>query len=161
MKVKLNGKDDEVKKIKRLEDAIERGSHTKGYTLDIEFVDKSGPDVFEFSVIFCQWANSGNWASSPTDLSHEVHHALGLGDRYDYIESHASNDQMNVPMRLVWFLEQMKKSASARDPYSKMDTSSNPLLAEDVCAVAFESAADQKKCVDARKDLDAPGIPQI
>ena len=160
MKVKLNGKPDEVAKIRKLEDAIERASSTKGYSLDIQFVDSPGPDVFEFSVSFCQWANSGNWASGPVDLSHEAHHALGLGDRYDYIESHADNRQMNVPMRLVWFQEQMKKSASARDPYSKMSTSSNPLLAEDVCAVAFENASDQKKCVDARKDLDRPGIPQ-
>lgn len=159
MKVKLNGKEEEVKSIKKLEDAIERKSHTEGYTLDIVFVDTSGPDVFEFSVVFCQWANSGNWASGPTTLSHEVHHALGLPDRYDYIESHAHNRQMNVPMRLVWFLEQMKKSGGPRDPHSKMHTSGKPLLSEDICAVAFETEADRKKCIDARKDLDPAGIP--
>ncbi|HEY5958761.1 MAG TPA: DUF4157 domain-containing protein, partial [Polyangiaceae bacterium] len=99
MKVKLNGKPEEVKAIRSLEDAIERevSMSTKGYHLDIEFVDRSGPDVFEFSVAFCQWANSGNWASGPQTLSHEVHHALGLDDRYDYIVSHATNPQMNVP----------------------------------------------------------------
>ena len=160
MKVKLNGKPDEVANIKKLEDAIERESHVKGYYLDIQFVDKSGPDVFEFSVVFCQWANSGNWASGPVTLSHEVHHALGLGDRYDYIEAHSANRQMNVPMRLVWFLEQMKKVASARDPHSKMHTSRKPLLAEDVCAVAFEAGPERKKCIEARKDLDAPGLPK-
>lgn len=159
MKVKLNGKEEEVKSIKKLEDAIERKSHTEGYTLDIVFVDTSGPDVFEFSVVFCQWANSGNWASGPTTLSHEVHHALGLPDRYDYIESHAHNRQMNVPMRLVWFLEQMKKSGGPRDPHSKMHTSSKPLLSEDICAIAFETEADRTKCIDARKDLDPAGLP--
>jgi hypothetical protein len=161
MKVKLNGKADEVASIKKLEDAIERDSHTKGYYLDIVFVDKSGPDVFEFTVNFCEWANSGNWASGPTTLSHEVHHALGLDDRYDYIESHAANRQMNVPMRLRWFAEQMKKTPSPRDPYSKMTKNANPLLAEDVCAVAFEAGAERTKCIEARKSLDPAGIPAL
>ena len=73
--------------------------------MDIVFVDTSGPDVFEFTVKFCEWPNSGNWASAPAILSHEVHHALGLHDRYDYIESHASNPDMNVEMRLHWFVK--------------------------------------------------------
>ena len=83
IKVKLNGVPDEVSKIKGLEDAIERSISmtTKGYHVDIVFVDSAGPDVFEFSVKFCEWPNSGNWASSPVTLSHEVHHALGLDDR--------------------------------------------------------------------------------
>lgn len=165
IKVKLDGKKEEVESIKKLEDAIERKSAMLGtsaaysYTLDIKFVDTTGPDVFEFTVVFCEWANSGNWASGPTTISHEVHHALGLPDRYDYIESHAHNKQMNVPMRLVWFLEQMNKAGGPRDPYSKMHTSSKQLLSEDVCAVAFDPGTDRDKCIDARKDLDPTGIP--
>ena len=159
IKVKLNGKADEVKSIKKLEDAIERKSHTKGYYLDIEFVDKSGPEVFEIKVAFCEWANSGNWASSPTDLSHEVHHALGLDDRYDYIEAHVARSSMSIDLRLHWFLEQMKKTKAARDPYSKMAVNKEPLLAEDVCAVAFKPGPDRTKCIKERKDLDPPGIP--
>jgi len=162
IKVKLNGKPEEVKKIKQLEDAIERKSYTKGYWLDIVFVDKSGFDVFEFTTKFCQWANSGNWASSPTTLSHEVHHALGLGDRYDYIESHAGNKLMSVPMRIHWFSVQMSKTKSPRDPYSKMTRGSRTLLAEDVCSIAFPTGgSDWKKCIEARKDLDPKGIPPI
>jgi hypothetical protein len=161
IKVKLNGAPDEVSKIKGLEDAIERSisMSTKGYYVDIVFVETSGPDIFEFTVKFCEWPNSGNWASSPVTLSHEVHHALGLADRYDYIESHADNPDMNVEMRLHWFVEQMKKSAGARDPFSKMATSSNPLLAEDVCAVAWPAGADRDKCIDARKSLDPAIVP--
>ncbi len=160
IKVKLKGNADEIAKIKALEDAIEREASTTGYTLDIEFVDKSGFDVFEFSVNFCEWANSGNWASGPVSLSHEVHHALGLDDRYDYIESHADNQMMNVPMRLVWFEVQMDKSMTARDDYSKMSYSGNPMLSEDVCSVAFGSKANRDKCVEARKELDPLGIPE-
>ncbi len=163
IKVRLIGADGEVKKIKALEDAIEREvwKSTKGYYLDIEFVDAPGNDVFDMTVKFCQWANAGNWASKPVTLSHEVHHALGLTDRYDYIESHSKNRDMNVAMRLVWFLAQMNKATSDRDRFSKMSTSSNPLLAEDVCAVAFADAAERKKCIDARKDLDASNVPPI
>jgi Domain of unknown function (DUF4157) len=164
IKVKLNGAPAEVDKIKGLEDAIERSISmtTTGYHVDIVFVDKAGPDdVFEFTVKFCEWPNSGNWASSPVTLSHEVHHALGLPDRYDYIESHAANTDMNVEMRLQWFVEQMKKTGGPRDRFSKMATSSNPLLAEDVCAVAFAAGPDRDKCIQARKSLDPVGVPAL
>jgi hypothetical protein len=125
------------------------------------FVDAGGPDVFEFKVNFCEWPNSGNWASPPMTLSHEVHHALGLPDRYDYIESHAGNANMSVEMRLVWFDKQMQKTQSARDPFSKMAKNSRTLLAEDVCAVAFPAGAERNKCIDARKDLDPAGVPPL
>jgi hypothetical protein len=99
IKVKLIGAAAEVEKIKKLEDAIERSVSlsTKGYHLDIVFVDNTGDDVFEFTVNFCVWPNSLNWASPPDALSHEVHHALGLGDRYDYIEAHAGRRTMMKP----------------------------------------------------------------
>jgi len=160
MKVKLTGTADDVAKIQTLEDAIERESHTKGYYLDIQFVNKSGYDVFELDTNFCLWPNSGTWARGPTTLSHEAQHALGLPDRYDYIERHAGNPKMNVPMRLVFFVQQMDKIPNPRDPYSKMAKSSNPLLAEDVCAIAFkEPGPARKACIDARKDLDPAGVP--
>ena len=161
IKVKLNGAPTDVAKIKLLEDAIERNSHTTGYFVDIMFVDTTGSDVFEFDVEFGKWPNAGNWASSPVTLSHELHHALGLDDRYDYIESHSDNRDMDVPTRLLWFNEQFSKATGARDPYSKMDTSSNVLLSEDICAVAFEKEPEIKKCIEARKDLDPKGIPPI
>ncbi len=161
IKVRLTGKKEEVDSIKKLEDAIEWQSHTKGYWLDIVFVNTSGSDVFDFTVRFCEWANSGNWASGPTTLSHEVHHALGLPDRYDYIESHATNRDMDRPMRIHWFLEQMGKLDAARNPFSKMATSGNPLLAEDVCAVAFPAGPERQGCIQARKDLDPAGVPPI
>ncbi len=160
MKVKLNGIPDEVAKIKQLEDAIERevSLTTKGYVLDIEFVNTSGPDVFEFSVKFCEWANSGNWASGPVTLSHEVHHALGLGDRYDYIESHSGNPLMNAPMRLVWFEEELKKTAP-NNPNSKMASSSKPLLNDDVCTVAFAAGPARDNCISERAKFNPAGSP--
>ena len=160
MKVMLIGAPDEVSKIKQLEDAIERevSLTTKGYYLDIEFVNAPGADVFEFSVKFCEWPNSGNWASGPVTLSHEVHHALGLGDRYDYIESHSGNDQMNVPMRLVWFEEELKKT-EPNNPKSKMAGSKNPLLNDDVCKVAFDPGPQRDNCISERTKFNPEGSP--
>jgi hypothetical protein len=163
IKVKLNGKTDDVNKIKHLEDAIERSvwMSTRGYMLDIVFVDAPGPDVFEFTVNFCIWPNSGNWASPPITLSHEVHHALGLGDRYDYIESHSKNPDMNPEMRLVWFEKELQKSAPKdlpNNPESKMATSSKALQNDDVCAVAFDPGPERDKCIKDRNDFDKWGF---
>ena len=148
-------------KIKSLEDLIERNSKAKGYTVDLEFVEKSGPDVFEISTDFSQWPTSRNWASSPVTLSHELHHILGLGDRYDYIESHADNADLDMPIRLNLFLRQMSKSSNQRDDFSKMGHSKNPLLSEDICSVAFKKSSEIQKCITLRKDLDPVGIPPI
>jgi len=163
IKVKLNGKTDDVAKIKHLEDAIERSvwMSTRGYMLDIVFVDAPGPDVFEFTVNFCIWPNSGNWASPPITLSHEVHHALGLGDRYDYIESHSKNPDMNPEMRLVWFEKELQKSAPKdlpNNPESKMATSSKALQNDDVCAVAFDPGPERDKCIKDRNGFDKWGF---
>jgi len=163
IKIKLNGKTDDVDKIKHLEDAIERSVSiaTRGYYLDIVFVDAPGPDVFEFTVNFCIWPNSGNWASPPATLSHEVHHALGLNDRYDYIESHSTNPDMNVEMRLVWFEQELKKAPPQdlpNNPKSKMSNSANPLLNDDVCAVAYDPGAERENCIKARDGYDKYGF---
>lgn len=158
IKVKLIGVAADVEKIKKLEDAIERAVSisTKGYHLDIVFVDNTGDDVFEFTVKFCVWPNAANWASPPDTLSHEVHHALGLGDRYDYIESHAGNRKMNVASRLQWFEEEMNKTAP-NNPHSKMATNTNPLLNDDVCAVAFDPGAERDKCIAERTKFNPAG----
>lgn len=159
MKVKLDGDAREVEQIKRLEDAIEAEAHTEGYWLDIVFVDTAGPDVFEFTVRFCEWANSGNWASGPRALAHEAHHALGLPDRYDDIEKHAGNRLWAPSTRLFWFVEQLGRKEDPRGAHSKMGSSGKPLLSEDVCAVAWEPGVKRNECIQARKDLDPAGIP--
>jgi hypothetical protein len=151
----------DIHKIKWLEHDIERACNGPGYWVDITFVDRSGPDVLEFLVDFCQWPNSGVWASGPLTLSHELHHALNLDDRYDYIESHADNPDMDIPNRIHWFLVQMQKGiVSSRDLYSKMNSDWMPLLSEDICNVAFdETDSGMKDCLDKRKKLDPPNIP--
>ena len=159
IKVKLNGDTKDVSQVKHLEDAIERSvwMSTRGYMLDIVFVDAPGDDVFEFTVNFCIWPNSGNWASPPEVLSHEVHHALGLADRYNYIESHSKNPNMNPEMRLVWFEKELQKTVP-NNPESKMGDHNKPLLNDDVCAVAFDAGAERDNCIKERNTFDKRGF---
>ena len=157
MKVHLTGSPEDVAKIKKLEDAIERASRTAGYHLDIEFVDQPGPDVFEKTVDMAQWPNSGNWASDPVSLSHEAHHALGLDDRYDYIEHHSDNPQIDVPSRITLFVSQMQKPAGQDDINTKMYDAALPLSPYDVCTLGTDPHPQPKtdNCVKDRKTLTA------
>jgi hypothetical protein len=169
VKIKLSGDSaEDVEKIKLLEHDIQKACSTEGYRVDIVFVDKTDFDVFEFKVEFCEWPNSGNWSSGPYTLSHELHHALNLDDRYDYIEDHSDNDKMDVSQRIYLFLEQMKRGVpSKRDAYSKMGQGWRTLLSEDICKVAFESERFQHAntpeemaaCLKVREKFDPPGIP--
>ena len=103
----------DVKNIKSLEDGIEKASAARGYSVDLEFSNTKGPDVFEVKVNPSGWTDSGNWsalaANGPATLAHELHHLLGLPDRYNYIEAHANNASMEFADRLYWFREQMRR----------------------------------------------------
>ena len=65
----------------------EKASATRGYSVDLQFSNTSGPDVFEVKVNPEGWTDSGNWsplaANGPVTLAHEMHHLLGLPDRYN------------------------------------------------------------------------------
>jgi hypothetical protein len=50
------------------------------------------------------------------DLSHEVRHALWLEDRYDCSESRGANQDMNVEMRLHWFVKQNEEDRRSEGP---------------------------------------------
>ena len=148
MRVALEGSPKDVARIEAQEDAIEKAASVPGYTVDIEFVQSSGPDVFRVSTDPSQWTTSANWASGHADLAHEAHHLLGLGDRYDYIEAHADNADMNTSDRLYWFREQMNYAYDPQGNDSIMGYGSRP-LADDICGVA--QAPDMSTCVEARR----------
>lgn len=103
----------DVSNIRSLEDGIEKAAATRGYSVDLQFSNTSGPDVFEVRVNPEGWTDSGNWsplaANGPVTLAHEMHHLLGLPDRYNYIEAHAANSSMEFVDRLWWFREQMRR----------------------------------------------------
>jgi len=157
IKIQLIGEPQLIAKIKEFEDSIEKRASIRGYVLDVEFVDKGGPDVFSVKSSSGEWPTAANLAGGSNLLAHEIHHLLGLSDRYDYIDSHANNRDMAVNQRLYWFAVQMPKPGDLRHFASLMaDHDHGTLLSEDVCAVI---QGPQKECIDARKEFDPPNLP--
>lgn len=157
VKIHLEGKPEFVAKIKEFEDSIEKRSSVRGYTLDVEFVNKGGSDVFSVKADPEVWGSADNLAGGIETLAHEIHHLLGLDDRYDLIESHADNKALPVNERLYMFAIQLFKPPDPRGPASLMnDLYRGTLLSEDVCAL---KRGPQKACIDARKEFDPPGLP--
>lgn len=149
----------DVGRIEGLEDAIEKVASTLGYSLNLEFVKASGPDVMEANVDLGEWINSGNWVGKDSKedvaagLAHELHHRLGLRDRYDYM-SHASNETMSIPDRIHWFHVQMLKGGL--DPLDKISLmgSGTVLHPDDICRVANGLMGDLPKDDEAKLAAD-------
>ena len=87
------GTTNDVKAIKGMEDAIEKATSTKGYRVDLKFVDVAGPYTFKVNVDPSRWEVATNWSGGdPRGFAHELHHLFAFElDRYNYIESHATN----------------------------------------------------------------------
>lgn len=130
------GTDEDVRKTKALEDAIEKHASTKGFTVDIEFTDAVDNYVFPVGVDPTKWTTSGNWVGDPREIAHEAMHLLKLEDRYNYIEAHAGNADMDVPERLYWFREQMVRGPDPTGAASIMDDYNSKMDEIDICAVA-------------------------
>ena len=147
------GTDDDVKRVKSMEDAIEKRSATLGYSVDLDFVDKGGSDVFDVNVDTSQWTVSDNWVGDDAAMAHELHHRLGLAeDRYNYIEAHATNAQMRVDKRIHWFLAELHKKVD-HNPNSIMNDNVHSPLDDDVCRVAGKKTqAEVDACVQQRTD---------
>jgi hypothetical protein len=156
VKVKLLGEPSYIAKLRMLEDSIEKIVATPGYILDLEFVLSSGFDVLTMNANSELWADAGNWTGSASTIAHELHHALGLDDRYDYILSHARNQDMPTNLRLYWFREQMKKGPDPRGDYSLMGGGGR-LLSEDICAIG--GPVRRNACEAAHSKYDPKGIP--
>jgi len=155
------GTADDVARVKLLQDAIEKSASTLGYSVDLDFVDKDGPDVFTVNVDTSAWPTSGNWVNEAQTLGHELHHLLGLDDRYNYIESHAGNPKMKIPDRIHWFRQQMKKGPDPEGRKSIMGGRNLP-MDDDVCRVAGKTGAALDECIkkrsDARRDKLQPAV---
>jgi len=129
------GTDDDVTRLISMEDAIEKYASTAGYSVDLDFVKKSGSDVFTVGVDTSEWTTSGNWVGEPMGFAHELHHLLGLDDRYDYIEAHATNEDMVMKDRIYWFRQQLDRP---NDPFIDTSIMGGGFVAidDDVCRVA-------------------------
>lgn len=140
----------DVENVASLEDRIEKRMAVLGYSVDLDFVEKSGDDVFTVNVDVTGWTTSGNWIGDDAGLAHELHHLLGLKDRYDYIEAHAANPKMKVPDRIHWFLQELKKVVKNNE-LSIMHKGTNPPLDDDICTIAFPNdSAKKDDCIEKR-----------
>ncbi|MCP4341223.1 MAG: DUF4157 domain-containing protein [Desulfobulbaceae bacterium] len=162
VKVKVNlvpkdqGTWNDVKNIKKLEDAIEKHASRKGFILNLVFVNPSNNPTFradpETVTIYAnpKWPNATNWGGNARTNAHELFHVLNFPlDRYNYIESHAANKMMAIAHRLHWFLVQMRKPVGFDDPKSLMGSGQYP-TEEDVCTIAKLPMA---ACLKAREKL--------
>ena len=141
------GTDVDVDRLISMQDAIEKYASTAGYTVDLDFVRKGGNDVFTVGVDTSEWTTSGNWVGEPMGFAHELHHLLGLDDRYDYIEAHATNVDMVMSDRIYWFRQQMDRP---HDPFIDTSIMGGGFVAidDDVCRVA---GLDVKTCSTTRE----------
>src|SRR5262245_48599155 len=152
---KGTGTKNDVDFIKSMEDGIEKAASTKGYLVDIRFVDAATADTFKVDVDPSRWETATNWSGGePLGFAHELHHMFAFElDRYNYIEAHASNESMEIPDRLHWFREELKKPPNYNDPTSIMNSAAHP-NDDDACRVAGLDAAT---CVPAREAARATG----
>ena len=139
----------DVNAIKAMEDGIEKAASTKGYTVDVVFVNSPSTDAFTVGVDPSKWEVADNWSGgAPKGFAHELHHLMAFElDRYDYIEAHAANEDMDIPDRLHWFRQELDKPEGYNDPSSIMNDAEHP-NDDDVCRVA---GLDLASCVAARR----------
>ena len=147
--------------IESQEDEIEKfAGQTSGFTLDVEFVesDYTGDDFVEVGVNYGQWVTSENFGGNTRTLTHEIMHLLGLEDRYDLIEAHATKASMTRKQRLEYFDMQIEKQPDpTKDTGSLMGSigsveETDTLLDWEVCRVAAHwKGAENKSCVSKRR----------
>ena len=155
VKIKLNGQQQYVDQAKQLEDGVEKESSVLGYTVDLQFVDTSGNDVFEANVDPTQWPTSGNWVGGVDVMAHELHHLLNLPDRYNYIESHSANQEMYIANRIHWFREEFNRPADPNIRVSFMGEGSL-VTDEDICAVI--QSGNISSCVSQRQSIRSSAL---
>lgn len=154
LKTAGTGANVDIENIKKMEDGIEKAASLKGFTVDIDFVTVPDAETFTAVVDPSRWEDAENWSGgNPTGFAHELLHMFAFEvDRYNYIESHSTNQSMTVPNRLIWFAKQLTKPGGFDNALSIMGSGEHP-LDDDVCKVA---GLDVATCVAARKKSAKP-----
>ena len=144
--------DDDIKSIESMQDAIEKHASARGYIISLEFVKAANPDTFKVDIDPGGWPVATNWAGGgPQRFAHELHHMFAFPiDRYNYIEAHAKNPDMEISNRVHWFGEELGKPAGYNNPTSILASASKP-NDDDVCSVAALPVAT---CIAAREKVD-------
>jgi len=148
IKVSLNTNSTIKSNILFIEDGIEKHLSARGYTVDLQFVDRCGDDVFQIKADPNEWPDSGNWIGSHYTLAHELLHLTGLPDEYDMIEAHSTNKYMSIRDRLYWFLYYMKRDTPADAKFGIMSNQSFKPLNRHMC----KSVGLGDDCVKARQN---------
>ena len=150
VKIKLTGQQPYLDQARALEDGIEKRASILGYTLDVEFVNTTGTDIFEANVDPGQWPTSGNFSGDVEVMTHEVHHLLGLPDRYNYIDSHSGNAEMFIGNRIHWYWVEFNRPPDPNRYVSFMGDGS--LVTDtDICTVI--QAGNVPACISQRQSL--------
>lgn len=152
VKVHVEASADMVSQLRTLEDSIEKHVRIQGFTVDLIFVDKPGPDVYSVKADPAGWTTSRNWVGRHDALAHEMLHLLGLDDEYDYIESHAANAFMDTDTRLYWFTVEMKRKRPEDGARGIMSYHGQKMLDRHACEVAQLGGTTDalEKCVETR-----------
>jgi hypothetical protein len=130
-----------------LEDAVEKHLSSEGFSVNIEFVERSGDDVFEIESDPSEWPTSGNLTGGHTIIAHEVMHLMGLADEYDRIKVHATNPYLNMENRLYQFLLQLRSDIPPDAEYGIMCYHNLKPLQRHIC----EAVNLGKDCVKERE----------
>jgi hypothetical protein len=136
VKIRVNGDPTIVSNIQAQEDGIEKAAQQMGYILDVIFVNTTGTDVFQVTANPALAVDAGNWgaySANPSAYTHEIHHLIGLEDRYDYTV-HAYNARYSIPQRLRYFQQQLSRPMDPHVNESLMG-SGTQLLDDDICRV--------------------------
>lgn len=149
IKVRVSGKDEVVRWIHSLEDAIEKHLYRDGFSVNLEFVDYRGDDVFEVGCDLSKWITSRNWGGNEAVMAHELMHLLGLPDEYDGIASHAENKHLSTSVRLWYFEKQLREPFLPDAKYGIMYNHWNKPLHRHVCSAV---GLEEKSCVEERKE---------
>lgn len=154
LKVAGTGTAADISNIKQMEDGIEKAASMKGFTVDIKFVGAPDAETFTAEVDPSRWEDATNWSGGePRGFAHELLHMFAFEvDRYNYIESHSSNESMVIGKRLHWFNVQLQKPEDWDNPLSIMGYGEHP-LDDDACRVA---GLDIATCVAARQKAAKP-----
>jgi hypothetical protein len=153
VKIRITGDPTIVGNIQAQEDGIEKAAQQMGYILDVIFVNNTGPDVFQVTANPALAVDAGNWGAyspDPSAYTHEIHHLIGLEDRYDYT-IHAYNAQYTIPQRLGYFQQQVSRPMDPHVDESLMGAGTQ-LLDDDICRVTQSNFATCMATRQVRRD---------
>lgn len=129
--------------VRQLEDLIEKTlGRAGGFTVDLQFVDKPGPNVFSAGSDSTKWPSVSNWSAGAFASAHELLHLLNAHDAYNVAGRHATNHAVPREKRLDWFVDGMYRSYDPAQDRDSMMGHGNAPTAVDVC----RTVGDEEAC---------------